>query len=294
MSGTLLEDVPKPPQSDDPLFQTAEARGTCRVMCFHPKSNVYLSTMSIDEVKSVISEWINQTNELGKKYIWVQIFENRGAMMGCSNPHPHCQIWSQIFENRGAMMGCSNPHPHCQIWSSSFFPNEPKVKGENQRIYFEKYGRPMLMDYVEREQQKQERIVCENEEWVVVVPYWAIWPFETMVLPKRHILRFSDFDEKQKHFLAELMRVLVAKYDNLFQCSFPYSMGWHGAPTGSYLNSDQFQCSFPYSMGWHGAPTGSYLNSDQRHWTFHGIYLPPLLRSATVKKFIVGYIFLRC
>lgn len=185
---------------------------------------------------------INQTNELGKKYIWVQ-----------------------IFENRGAMMGCSNPHPHCQIWSSSFFPNEPKVKGENQRIYFEKYGRPMLMDYVEREQQKQERIVCENEEWVVVVPYWAIWPFETMVLPKRHILRFSDFDEKQKHFLAELMRVLVAKYDNLFQCSFPYSMGWHGAPTGSYLNS------------------------DQRHWTFHGIYLPPLLRSATVKKFIVGY-----
>ncbi|KRT83067.1 hypothetical protein AMK59_4756, partial [Oryctes borbonicus] len=173
----LLEDVPKPPPSDDPLFQIAEAKGTCRVMCFHPKSNVYLPTMTHAEVENVIREWINQTEELGKKYTWVQ-----------------------IFENRGAMMGCSNPHPHCQIWSSSFFPNEPKIKAENQKVYFEKFGRPMLMDYVEKELQRRERIVYENQEWVALVPYWAIWPFETMVLPKKHILRFTDFDENQTRY----------------------------------------------------------------------------------------------
>lgn len=171
----------------------------------------------------------------------------------------------QIFENRGAMMGCSNPHPHCQIWSSSFLPTELRIKDENQKAYFQKYDRPLLMDYVEKELQKQERIVHENEEWLVVVPYWAIWPFETMVLPKNHIQRIVDFNDNQRQKLAELLRVLVTKYDNLFKCSFPYSMGWHGAPTGDYLNK------------------------DQSHWTFHGIYLPPLLRSATVKKFIVGY-----
>lgn len=238
----MLENVPEPPSSDDPLFQAAPATGTCRVMCFHPKSNVYLSTMKSEEVEAIIEEWINQMKDLGRKYQWVQ-----------------------IFENRGSMMGCSNPHPHCQIWASSFLPNEPKIKDENQKNYFKTHGRRMLEDYTKKELEKRERIVWENEEWAVLVPYWAVWPFETMVLPKRQIQRFTDCDQNQKKALALTLQALVAKYDNLFKCSFPYSMGWHGAPTGDSLNE------------------------DQSHWTFHGIYYPPLLRSATVKKFMVGY-----
>lgn len=218
------------------------AKGTCRVICYHPHSNVYLTNLSIKEVVTVIDEWINQLIELGKKYSWVQ-----------------------IFENRGAMMGCSNPHPHCQIWASTFLPNEPRIKDLNLKKFFDKYKKPMLMNYVEKELKNRERIVYDNEEWVVLVPYWAVWPFETMVLPKRQFKRFNEVDCKQKEALAVTLQVLVAKYDNLFKCNFPYSMGWHGAPTGEKMNE------------------------NQDHWTFHGIYFPPLLRSATVKKFMVGY-----
>lgn len=238
----LLEEGPEPEDSDDPLFQTKAAKGTCRVICYHPHSDVYFTNLTLKEVIAVIDEWINQFNELGKSFQWVQ-----------------------IFENRGAMMGCSNPHPHCQIWASTFLPNEPRIKDSNLREYYTKYKRPMLQDYVEKELKKKERIVYENEEWLIVVPYWAIWPFETMVLPKRQIQRLCDIDEKQKDSLAKTLQVIVAKYDNLFKCNFPYSMGWHGAPTGEKFN----EC--------------------QPHWTFHGIYLPPLLRSATIKKFMVGY-----
>lgn len=238
----LLREGPEPAESDDPLFQTRTAKGTCRVICYHPHTDVYFYSLSTKEIVAVIDEWIRQLTELGRDYTWVQ-----------------------IFENRGTMMGCSNPHPHCQIWASTFFPNEPRIKDENLRKFFDKYRKPMLQDYVEKELQKRERIVHENCEWVVVVPYWAIWPFETMVLPKRQIQRFSDVDDKQKEALAHTLKVIVAKYDNLFKCKFPYSMGWHGAPTGDKLK----EC--------------------QSHWTFHGIYLPPLLRSATVKKFMVGY-----
>lgn len=238
----LLEDGPEPEESDDPLFQTKTAKGTCRVICYHPHSDVYFTNMTQQDVLNIIQEWINQTEELGKKYLWVQ-----------------------LFENRGAMMGCSNPHPHCQIWASSFLPNEAKAKDENQLAYYQKYKRPLLIDYVHKEMQKKERIVVENDEWLIVVPYWAIWPFETMVLPKRPVQKFSDLDQKQKECLADALKKIVAKYDNLFNCTFPYSMGWHGAPTGEKLNQ------------------------DQPHWTFHGGFYPPLLRSATVRKFLVGY-----
>lgn len=238
----LLEEGPEPPPSEDFFFQAEPAKGTCRVICFHPRSDVYLATMSVDQVLAVIEEWVRQTLELGLKYHWVQ-----------------------IFENRGAMMGCSNPHPHCQIWSSTFLPHEPKLKDKTQREYFQKHKSPMLVDYARREMHSGERVVFQNEEWLVVVPYWAVWPFETLLLPKRHIRRLTDCDKAQKEQLAITLQVLVAKYDNLFRCSFPYSMGWHGAPTGSDLTT------------------------DQSHWTFHGAYYPPLLRSATVKKFMVGY-----
>lgn len=162
-------------------------------------------------------------------------------------------------------MGCSNPHPHCQIWASSFMPNEPRVKEHHLREYYEKHGIPLLQDYVQKELQKKERIIYDNNEWVVLIPFWAVWPFETMILPKRQTQRFTDLDQSQKNELATAMQVLLAKYDNMFQCSFPYSMGWHGAPTGPKADEDM-----PF-------------------WTFHGCYTPPLLRSATVKKFMVGY-----
>ncbi|XP_075217963.1 galactose-1-phosphate uridylyltransferase isoform X2 [Lycorma delicatula] len=238
----LLEDVPSPPESSDPLFQVGAARGKCRVMCFHPKSNVTIPVMSVQEIEEVINRWIEEAESLGKKFDWVQ-----------------------IFENKGAIMGCSNPHPHCQIWASSFIPNEPRIKDIYQKSYYETHGRPLLMDYVDKELQKKERIVIQNDEWVVVVPFWAVWPYETMVLPKKHVLRFLDLSAIQKTALADIMKKITIKYDNLFHVSFPYSMGWHGAPTGSKLKE------------------------DMKHWVFHGIYFPPLLRSATVKKFMVGY-----
>ncbi|KAA0190017.1 hypothetical protein HAZT_HAZT001703 [Hyalella azteca] len=238
----LLEDVPEPPASEDPLFQAAPAKGCCKVMCFHPRSDLTLPLMTQSEVRNVVDRWISEMEVLGPKFNWVQ-----------------------IFENKGAMMGCSNPHPHCQIWASSFIPNEARIKHEKQKQYFEQHGRPMLMDYVHKELEKQERIVCSNDSWLVLVPYWAVWPYETMVLPKEHVRRFTDLTPEQRDSLADIIRQITTRYDNLFSCSFPYSMGWHGAPTGDHLQD------------------------PNEHWTFHGMFLPPLLRSATVKKHMVGY-----
>ena len=200
--------------------------------------------MAKEDLVKVIQEWMSQLKELGQVYQWVQ-----------------------IFENKGAVMGCSNPHPHCQIRASSFMPNEAAVKDVNFQAYADKYGRPMLLDYAEREMKNQERIVCQNQHWLAVVPYWATWPYETMILPKeRHILRMLDLTPAEQGSLAEIMKQLTIKYDNLFEVSFPYSMGFHGAPTGPNMKDE-----------------------DCQHWQFHALYYPPLLRSATVKKFMVGY-----
>ncbi|KAL3182124.1 hypothetical protein MRX96_035148 [Rhipicephalus microplus] len=242
----LLEDAPSPESEkgadESGLFLMAEARGTCRVMCFHPCSNVTLPLMSQSEVETVIDEWALQTEQLGQTYTWVQ-----------------------VFENKGEIMGCSNPHPHCQIWASSFLPNEPRQKDKSQKAYFEKTGKPLLVDYVSREVKKNERTVLVSDHWVALVPFWAVWPYETMLVPKRHVTRLYELNAAEKSDLASIMRRLLTKYDNLFSTSFPYSMGWHGAPTGEYLNQ------------------------DVSHWQLHATYLPPLLRSATVQKFMVGY-----
>ncbi|XP_017875780.1 probable galactose-1-phosphate uridylyltransferase isoform X2 [Ceratina calcarata] len=238
----LVESVPSPFKSDDELFQMDAARGTCKVMCFHPKSNVTIAIMKVSEIKEVVKKWIFEMLELGEKWTWVQ-----------------------IFENRGTIMGCSNAHPHCQIWASSFLPNEAKIKDGFLSDYYNRNKKPLLIDYVHKELFRKERIVLENRDWVVLVPFWAVWPYETMVLPKKQVSRMQDLSESQQETLAVIMKRICTKYDNLFQCSFPYSMGWHGAPTGPYSKQD-----YPY-------------------WTFHGIYLPPLLRSATVKKHMVGY-----
>ncbi|XP_050082812.1 probable galactose-1-phosphate uridylyltransferase [Anopheles aquasalis] len=241
----LLEDVPEPPASDDPLFQVAPARGTCRVMCFHPKSNKTLPVMAPKEIRDVIDAWIAEYRTLAQRYCWVQ-----------------------IFENKGATMGCSNPHPHCQIWACSFLPNEPQLKDQKLREYYAKHGTPLLDDYVKQELIKRERVVIENPDWLVVVPFWAVWPFETMLISRNGNKRISDLTVQQINNLAIVIKELTIKYDNLFKCSFPYSMGWHGAPTAEL------------------AQVGP--EADQ-HWTLHAIYFPPLLRSATVRKFMVGF-----
>nr|XP_009860703.1 galactose-1-phosphate uridylyltransferase [Ciona intestinalis] len=238
----LMSDVVAPACCEDPLFKMAPASGECKVMCFHPHSNVTLPVMKKEEILNVINEWISIIKEMAAKYKWIQ-----------------------IFENKGAIMGCSNPHPHCQVWASSFLPNEPRVSDKNQKSYFLKYGSPMLVDYAARESKSGERTVVENNHWIAVVPYWATWPYQTMLLPKRHILRMTDLEDVEKQSLAEAMKLLLTKYDNLFKVSFPYSMGWHGAPTGPELES------------------------DVSHWQLHAHYYPPLLRSATVQKFMVGY-----
>lgn len=226
----------------NPLLKFGEAKGMCKVMCFHPHTNVTLPLMTEPEIRAVIDEWATQCTELGEKFNWVQ-----------------------LFENKGQAMGCSNPHPHCQIWASSYLPNTAARKDKTQKEYFQKHGKPMLVDYIQLEIEQKKRIVVENDHWLAVVPFWALWPYETMLLPKRHVLRFVDLTDAEKDSLSSITKKLLSKYDNLFETSFPYSMGWHGAPTGELGKED---CS---------------------HWQLHAIYYPPLLRSASVKKFMVGY-----
>ena len=161
--------------------------------------------MTNEEVVKVVDTWIEESVSLGAKYNWVQ-----------------------LFEHKGAIMGCSNPHPHCQGWSSSFLPNEARIKDQMQQKYKEVHKRPLLMDYLEKELNKNQRIVVQNNNWAVLVPFWAVWPFETMILPKRHVQRLQDLNDRERNDLAQVMRQLLVKYDNLFQVSFPYSMGWHG------------------------------------------------------------------
>jgi UDPglucose--hexose-1-phosphate uridylyltransferase len=221
------------------LFLRESVRGTCRVVCFSPRHDLTLPQMPRDEIRKVIDVWAAQTTELGKSYRWVQ-----------------------VFENKGEIMGCSNPHPHGQIWASNVLPNEPAKEERQQLEYFRQHRSALLVDYAGREIERQERIVVENDDWVALVPFWATWPFETLLLPRRHVLRLPDLPESQRNTLTDALKRLLTKYDNLFETSFPYSMGWHGAPT------DQ---------------------GDWSHCQLHAHFYPPLLRSATVKKFMVGY-----
>lgn len=234
----LTADTPEA-SSDDPLFQFASESGTCRVICFSPDHNKTLPLLSQKEMNAVVRTWCEQLEELGARYPWVQIFENKGAMMGCSNPHPHGQIWAQ---------------PH--------IPTLVAREQTHQSDYLQAHGRPLLLDYVERELKKGERIVDQSEHWVALVPYWAAWPFETILLPRAHRPRLTDLSDAEKADLADSLQRLTTRYDNLFQCSFPYSMGWHGAP---------------------------FDRSDATPWQVHAHFFPPLLRSASVRKFMVGY-----
>nr|WP_314543065.1 UDP-glucose--hexose-1-phosphate uridylyltransferase [uncultured Massilia sp.] len=235
----LLPDTPDAPPPADPLFQAESARGTSRVICFSPDHGKTLPELPLPAIEQVVDTWCDQAQELGQSYRWVQ-----------------------VFENKGAVMGCSNPHPHGQIWASSFVPNLPAAEDRNQRAYFAAQGRPMLLDYAEREAAAGERVVVQTAYWLAVVPYWAAWPFETLLLPRFTVRRLEDLTQDQRADLAKALKLLTIKYDNLFQTSFPYSMGWHGAP---------------------------YDGSDGAPWQLHAHFYPPLLRSATVRKFMVGF-----
>ncbi|GAB4471166.1 MAG: galactose-1-phosphate uridylyltransferase [Anaerolineales bacterium] len=235
----LLPDTPSVEINADPLLRAVTLPGECRVLCFSPRHDLSLAEMEIEEIRHVVEVWIDQTNELGQRFRWVQ-----------------------VFENKGEMMGCSNPHPHGQIWALDAIPNEPMKEHRQQTLYYQQNERPLLLDYLALEQQLKERVVVENEHWLVVTPFWAIWPFETLLLPKAPCLRLGDLQKPYRWTLAEILKLLLTAYDRLFDISFPYSMGWHGAPFGAE----------------------SVLG-----WQLHAHFYPPLLRSATVKKFMVGF-----
>ncbi|MFV0576760.1 MAG: UDP-glucose--hexose-1-phosphate uridylyltransferase [Vibrio sp.] len=242
----LMPDSPDAPQSENPLFKTQGVRGLSRVICFSPDHSKTLPELPIKQIRNVIDTWNDQIEELGKEYLWVQ-----------------------AFENKGEVMGCSQPHPHGQIWANSFLPNEIERKDKNLRAYYQEQGSNLLVDYVQAELKDGSRTVVETEHWIAVVPYWAAWPFETMLLPKTHIKRMSELNDEQRDDLAVAIKKLTSRYDNLFQCSFPYSMGWHYAP---FFENDN-ECT----------------DKGTEHWQLHALFYPPLLRSATVKKFMVGY-----
>ena len=239
----VLPDVPSaaPAPGNGPvqLLQAVAVPGTARVICFSPRHDLTLPEMEEEAIVKVVDTWAEQTAELGARYRWVQ-----------------------VFENKGEMMGCSNPHPHGQVWGIDVLPNEPAKEDREQRRYREREGRSLLVDYAALEDQRRERLVLENADWLAVVPYWAVWPFELLLLPRRAVLRLPDLNASERISLATILKQMLTRYDNLFNTSFPYSMGWHGAP---------------------------FADGDQRHWQLHAHFYPPLLRSATIRKFMVGY-----
>ncbi len=222
------------------LFTYQAVRGTCRVICFSPRHDLTLAEMPVAAIEGVVDVWAEQADDLGRTYRWVQ-----------------------VFENKGATMGCSNPHPHGQVWATDFLPAEPEREDQCQMAHFSARRTPLLLDYLDGEQTARERIVVQNEHWTVVVPWWAMWPFETLAMPTAHTRRLSDLNADQRRSLAAILKALLTAYDRLFATSFPYTMGWHGAPT-----ADSGPCD---------------------HWQLHAHFYPPLLRSATVRKFMVGY-----
>lgn len=223
------------------LLKAHSERGLCKVIIFSPQHHLTLPELSNAEIKGVVETW-------QQEFITLQ-----------NQPWIH---YIQIFENKGSIMGCSNPHPHGQIWAQESIPAEIKKETDQQLDYFKKNNRSLLADYLKQELAEKTRIIIENNHFVALVPFWAAWPYETMIISKRHIQHISQFTEEEKESLAETLKELTTRYDNIFSCSFPYSAGMHQAP----VNAEQH---------------------EEWHWHMH--FYPPLLRSATVKKFMVGY-----
>jgi UDPglucose--hexose-1-phosphate uridylyltransferase len=222
----------------DALFRVLPAQGVCRVVCYSPDHAATVPELSLNAVKAVVACWRDEAAALERRYPCVQ-----------------------IFENKGEMMGCSNPHPHSQIWATTFTPSEVATEEGRQRQYFEETGRVLLDDVAKGEARSGERVIFETDRFLVVVPFWASWPFETLVIAKTEVVRLSALDDSGLEDLADTIKRLTTRYDNLFGCSFPYSMGFHGAPAGA----------------------------EARSWRLHAHFYPPLLRSSTIRKFMVGF-----
>jgi UDPglucose--hexose-1-phosphate uridylyltransferase len=219
------------------LFRAEGTRGTCRVVCFSPRHDLTIAGMATSEIRRIVDVWADETTELGRRYPWVQVFENRGEAMGASNPHPHGQIWA------GAAR-----------------PVEAMLEDREQAAHFEATGRPLLLDYA-RQERGGPRVVADCPGWLVVVPFWAAWPFETLLIPTTRAARLADLDDAARDGLAAALQDLTRRYDALFDRPFPYSMGWHQAPFDAVSTEP---------------------------WQVHAHFYPPLLR-ASVRKFMVGY-----
>jgi UDPglucose--hexose-1-phosphate uridylyltransferase len=242
----LLPDSPAPPVAEDsPLLRAMPARGLCKVLCYHPDHSLTLARMTREEIRTVVDAWTREYEELGS-LDWIE--------------------YVQIFENRGAMMGASNPHPHGQIWSTGFVPDEPAAETRAQREHLSLTGRCLLCEYLAAEQAAASadrgRIIFENEHFMALVPWWAVWPFEVLLVSRRHAASFPELTGDERNGLADALKRLTTRFDNLFETSFPYTMGFHQSPAD--------------------------LNAHPE-WHFHAHFYPPLLRSATVRKFMVGF-----
>ena len=237
----LLPDVVAAQMDEGGLLRAESEAGMCRVVCFSPRHDLTLAQMAVADVRTVVDAWVEQTVDL-TNVPWISHIE--------------------IFENRGAQMGASNPHPHGQIWANATLPTIPAAELRAQTRYRDAKGSCLLCDYLRLEEQGAARIIVRNEEWIALVPFWAVWPFETLLLPARHVASLPELDAASRDGLADLMSRMLRRYDHLFEVSFPYSMGWHQAPTDG---------------------------SEYPQWHLHGHIYPPLLRSATVRKWMVGY-----
>jgi UDPglucose--hexose-1-phosphate uridylyltransferase len=237
----LLSDTPHEKIDEGGLIVAQGEPGFCRVVCFSPRHDLTLSRMNVEDIAKVVAIW-------REEFARLDVDPRVGYV--------------QIFENRGAMMGASNPHPHCQIWATQNEPNEIVKESARQRDYSAARQSCLLCDYLALELEKRERIVCENDGFVALVPFWATWPFETMLLPRRHMVALDEFDETDSRALADILSQITRCYDNLFCAPFPYSMGFHQRPSDGAAHP---------------------------HWHFHGHFYPPLLRSATIRKFMVGF-----
>jgi len=237
---SLQEITPHGEFKEGELLSATSERGICKVICFSPRHDLTLAGMQTDQIRKVVDLWQQQYIELGQKDFIRYV---------------------QIFENKGAVMGCSNAHPHGQIWAQSSIPSEPLKETYFQQQYYEKHGRSLLSDYLEIEIEQKSRIVASNDNFVLLVPFWAVWPFETMIISKRHFRNLAEMTEPEKDDFSDIIKITTSIYDEVFHISFPYSSGIHQSPT----------------------------DRDYPSWHFHMHFYPPLLRSATVKKFMVGY-----
>jgi UDPglucose--hexose-1-phosphate uridylyltransferase len=237
----LVADTPEGNIRESSLIVAESERGICRVLCFSERHDLTIPNMALDDLAAVVRVWTEQYQELGA-LDWV------------------CHV--QIFENRGEMMGASNPHPHCQIWANETVPNYPAREQSAMLEFKRNYDKCLLCEYLQMERTQAVRVICANEFFTVVVPFWAVWPFEVLVVSNHHFTGMDQLSSESQRGLADILKRVTSRYDNIFGIPFPYSMGFHQRPTDGEEHSE---------------------------WHFHAHFYPPLLRSATVRKFMVGY-----